>query len=375
MKILFVAMANSVHTQRWISQLQGLGWDLHVFPVEDELSPEARQLPSITLHEGGPQSLPWRERARRLAAVIQVIRPDFIHSLEIQHAGYLTQAARDILEPGAFPVWIVSNWGSDLFLFGRLKEHRPRIEAVMRGCQFYVCECDRDIPLARSGGFAGDVLPVVPMGGGYRVRELQALCPPGPTSARRMILLRGYQSWAGRALVGLKALRMCADALPGYRIVVYLAGGQDVRIAAELLANDTGLHVEMPRFLPHNKMIALQGRARVSIGLSISDGISHSFLEAMMMGAFPIQSPTACVDEWATDGESALFVDPDDPAQVAEAIRRAVADDAMVDGAAAINMRTTGERLEYSVIQPQVIGMYERAYARVRDAKSARSQV
>lgn len=363
MKILFVAMANSVHTGRWISQLYGQHWDLHLFPVEDEVAPDGRLRQNITLHDGGPAGSPFRERARRLADVIQTTRPDVVHSLEIQHAGYLTQAARELFEPRTFPTWMVSNWGNDISLFGRLKEHRPRIEAVLRGCQFYTCECCRDVPLARSFGFGGDVLPLVPVGGGYHVRQMQALCAGGPTSMRRTILLKGYQNWAGRALVGLRALRDCAEALQDYRIVVYLAGGQDVRIATELLANDTGLRVEMPRFLPHDKMVALHGQARISIGLSISDGISHGFMEAMMMGAFPIQSPTACVDEWATAGETALFVDPDDPARVAAAIRRAVADDALVDRAAEINMQTARDRLDYAIIQPQVIGMYERAGA------------
>ena len=34
MRVLFVAMADSIHTARWIRQLQGQGWDLHLFPVD-----------------------------------------------------------------------------------------------------------------------------------------------------------------------------------------------------------------------------------------------------------------------------------------------------------------------------------------------------
>ena len=35
MKILFVAMSDTIHTARWIGQLAGLGWDVHLFPSID----------------------------------------------------------------------------------------------------------------------------------------------------------------------------------------------------------------------------------------------------------------------------------------------------------------------------------------------------
>jgi len=71
-------------------------------------------------------------------------------------------------------------------------------------------------------------------------------------------------------------------------------------------------------------MLHYYGRARIYIGLSISDAISTSLLEAMVMGAFPIQSCTACADEWIEDGKSGFIVPPEDPHVIAEAIRRAL---------------------------------------------------
>ena len=45
MRILFVAMANSIHTARWINQLADQGWDIHLFPVEDKgIHPDLRNL-------------------------------------------------------------------------------------------------------------------------------------------------------------------------------------------------------------------------------------------------------------------------------------------------------------------------------------------
>jgi len=42
--ILFVAMSGSIHTARWINQLEGHGWDIHLFPSLDQgvVHPELR---------------------------------------------------------------------------------------------------------------------------------------------------------------------------------------------------------------------------------------------------------------------------------------------------------------------------------------------
>jgi glycosyltransferase involved in cell wall biosynthesis len=96
------------------------------------------------------------------------------------------------------------------------------------------------------------------------------------------------------------------------------------------------------------------------VGLSISDAISTSLLEAIVMGAFPIQSCTSCADEWIVDGESGFIVPSEDPEPVSAAIRRAISDDNLVDRAAEINGRTAESRLDENILRPQVIAMYEK---------------
>ena len=384
MRILFVAMPESVHTARWISQLTDQRYDLHLFPSKNAgVHPE---LNGVTLHLAGigPRRiarvayvilrlsgleqhsrlrpvLALFDRSFWLAQVIRTIKPDIIHSLEIQHAGYLTLAAREQLG-GKFPTWIVTNWGSDIYLFGRLAEHVDKIKAVLAACDYYSCECQRDVQLAREMGLRGEVLPVFPNTGGFDLARLTQFRQPGPTSSRRLILLKGYQHWAGRALVGLRAIELCASELCGYRVAIYLAS-PEVKIAAELASQSTGIPIDLSPRCSHDDMLRLYGCARIYIGLSISDAISTSLLEAIVMGAFPIQSCTSCADEWIVDGETGLLVPPEDPEPIAAAIRRAISDDALVNRAAELNARLAVERLDQSVIQPQVVAMYEKIAA------------
>lgn len=45
-------------------------------------------------------------------------------------------------------------------------------------------------------------------------------------------------------------------------------------------------------------MLDLFASAKICVGLSLSDGISTSLLESMSMGTIPVQTSTACCDEW-----------------------------------------------------------------------------
>jgi hypothetical protein len=388
MRILIIAMGDSIHTARWISQICDQGWDLHLFPSLDvgfthaELrnctvhhwvySKQRKENDSVRLRgipvigetvaylvRGFLRKYSPNYRVAQLVRAIKNLKPHVIHAMEIQAAGYLAVAAKERIK-AKLPPSIVTNWGSDIYLFGRLKEHKPRIRQTLSAFDYYSCECQRDVDLARAYGFKGEVLPVFPNSGGFDLQHVSALRSPGPVSGRRSVLLKGYQNWAGRALVGIRALERCADLLKGYDIAIYSANS-DVRISAELFEKSTGVPTRIiPEGSPHEEILKLHGRSRVFIGLSISDAISTSLLEAMAMGSFPIQSCTSCGDEWIVDGETGILVPPEDPEVVEMAIRRALTDDNLVNSAGETNFRVAEERLDRRKLKEMAIGMYNR---------------
>lgn len=392
MKILYVAMASSIHVARFLNQVNHLGWDLHLHSSADGWEPYHPLLRNITLHgcrvwprpprpdpsvrlEGywpfsrggkiarvvGKTMFPTRSSsAWKLAQLIKTLRPDVVHSHEFQHSAYLMLDALKHVD-GKMPAWIVTNWGSDIYHYGRLKRHEPSIRAVLAKCNYYTCECERDVQLARQFGFAGEILqPVMPNPGGFRFDEIDPLRTPGPVSARRIILLKGYQGMFGRALTGLVALEMCKELLYGYKVIIYSAS-PEVADGAEMLAASAGLNIEcVPHTEDYNAILRLRGQSRVSIGLSISDAASISFLEALAMGCYPIQSDRGSAHEWIRDGEGGAIVHPEDPCSVASALRTALTNDNLVDRAAEINERIARERMDFYKLREQVIGWYER---------------
>ena len=391
LRILFVAQAVSIHTARWISQLRGQGWDLHLFDMLGGL-PHAelggvteyslmfpRKIPpgtgkpsygpAVFLRNGWdpfPLSIAgffarriFRNRNRRLASLIRFLRPDVIHSFELQTESYHLLEVAELLG-GSIPApWIVTTWGSDIFYFQNFPAHLDKIKALLQRCDYLIPDCRRDEALAREYGFKGVVPLVLPGSGGYPLAQMREHMAPGPVSSRRLIMLKGYQGWAGRALVALEALERIADALSGYEILLYAASPVILPKVEEIRAR-RGLSIRVLPRSPHDEILKHFGRARLAIGVNLTDGVPNAMLEAMTLGAFPIQSDTESTAEWIIHGQNGLLVDPEDPEGIAQAIHRGLLDDDLVEAAAVTNARLLSERIDLADVRPKVIDMYRR---------------
>lgn len=378
-KILFVCFPYSIHAARWTSLFDRSDWDCHIFPsqasnavhedfanvtlwpVQNIPLPEHARSLEIGALRGGPKSAAGSgELAAYLSRVIEQERFDVVQTLEFQHAGYLMLDVLDQIKVPP-PKWIATNYGADIVLFGEQPEHRSRIRDILARCDYYSSECQRDVRLARALGFEGDVLPVVPNSGGFDLSAIAASRLPGKTSARRIIAVKGYQHFAGRALTALKALELCEAELSPYEIKVF-APFPEVRDEAERLKREKGFRIScLPEIVPHEEILKLHGSARISIAISIADGISTSLIEAMAMGSFPIQTSTACAEEWIEDGRSGFIVEPGNPALIAKRIAAALHDDVLVDGAAELNRRRIEAQCNNVTIKERV----RRAYGEI----------
>ncbi len=389
LRVLFVGQAVSIHTARWISQLRDQGWDLHLFdmlgglphaelqgvteysmlrPRRLEISPGAPSYghPFFLKHGWDPFPLSlvgfvvrrlFRGRTARLARLIRSLRPDVIHSFELQTESYHLLAATEMLGGSLGAPWIVTTWGSDIFYFQQFPEHLDRIQRLLRTCDYLIPDCRRDVALARSYGFRGEVPLILPGAGGYHVDAMRERMAPGRASERRLLLLKGYQGWAGRALDALRGLELMADQLLDYEVAVF---GASPTVEAEVnaLRGRGKLRIRCVSRMPHRDLLSLFGRARVSIGVNATDGVPNAMLEAMTMGAFPIQSDTESTGEWITHGKNGLLVEPGNPQRIADAVKRAITDDALVNAAADYNHRLIREKLDIDVVLPRVIDMY-----------------
>jgi glycosyltransferase involved in cell wall biosynthesis len=91
------------------------------------------------------------------------------------------------------------------------------------------------------------------------------------------------------------------------------------------------------------------------------------------MHSFPIQSNPGSISEWINDGVNGLIVDPEDPDSISHALQRAISDDLLVETAIQLNHKLVYEKIDYKIIQPQVVEMYKLVAEHAKTQSRARS--
>lgn len=411
-KILFVAMQNSTHTARFIKQLSEASslYDIHLFcvnpytehsyikdvtihksvlafrislqAIRDYLSKQKLKknsiqyvypliLPYILLRIFNRISIKFRKSVykpypfyghRCLIRVIKKIKPDIIHSLEFQNCGYLVLNAREHLS-GAFPVWIACNWGSDIYYFQHFKEHKKYIQKLLAYIDYYQCECERDVKIAKKLGYKNAVLPVMPNTGGFDLIKIKPLREKIKVSERKFIMLKGYQNFAGRALTALKVIEELRDLIKNYTVIVFSASIEVVTKIKILQEKHSDLNfLILPYNTSHESMLKMYAKSRIYIGISVSDAISTSLLEAMAMGTFPIQTNTSCCYEWIKDGLSGFSVVHDDLQMIRNCLKQALSNDKLVNDSAIINWETVRDRLDAKKLRETTMNIYKEIF-------------
>lgn len=352
-KVIVVCMLDSSHSARWLSQFKDQKVDFtlvpstpnrNVHPVIRDLLLSNSDLATYSLSRTlriftipiWALDLIFGNRVRGLVVsrTSKRHKSHYVHALELNHAGYIVRRASGFGLAENTQV-ISTNWGSDIYWFQRYQWHQKQITELMKISSFYSAECHRDLALATKYGFAGKFLEVSPNAGGIpNVFLTTKLAPP---SNRRMILIKGYESFVGRASIALNAISEIANELNDYEVVLYSANRKTIQ-AVKRIQKNTNLNIRAipKKQLTHSEMLNLFGKARAYVGVSLSDGISTSLLEAMAMGAFPIQTNTSCADEWIEDGVTGKLIEPNQEA-VKNSLLQALNNDSLVDQASLLN--------------------------------------
>jgi glycosyltransferase involved in cell wall biosynthesis len=336
-RIMLVCMVNSIHVARWISQFDSKDYEFFLIPS----TPTRKSHPEITKLSttngnikvspfGGKLSqflwgfdlvLGNKLRSALMRYAYRRYMPDLVHALEFQHGAYLAEQALRTL-PRTVP-FIATCYGSDIFWFKNYPRHLRRIKSVLSRADFYSAECHRDVLLAKEFGFSGIVLPVIPNAGGMPPKFLEA--PLVLPRDRRLVMIKGYDSWVGRGSKAVQAISQIAGSLNDFEFIVYSAERR-TRAAIRKLPSD--LRARFTVFkkgkLPHVQVMNYFGRALLYIGVSESDGISTSLLEALAMGCYPVQTNTACTNEWFRNGLDGVEISSITTESIAEDIKRAL---------------------------------------------------
>jgi hypothetical protein len=280
-------------------------------------------------------------------------KPDIVHVHEFQNAGYATRRAFQVIKRKV-PKLIVTNYGSDIFWFSKFGGHRKKIKALLEIADAFSAECTRDYHLARriATGFEG--LPLMPNAGGLSVRS-------GAELARNKITIKGYENHWGKALIVLEAVSKLSKSLEEFEVVLYSCNKAVIR-AARKAARRANLRITAYKkgALSHSQVLKILEESLVYIGHSLSDGISTSMLEAMAMGAIPIQTDTSCADEWIVDRRTGFLIKPNETDLLSSALLSIVNSEFDSEYARRENYKTVEARYDPQELGQIAFQYYER---------------
>jgi len=234
---------------------------------------------------------------------------EYIHALEIQGAGYLLLNSHFDKSNKSQKI-IVTNWGSDIYYFEKNLEDKTKIQEILSIADYYSAECHRDYELALKNGFVGKFLPINPNAGGFKDNVFRKNSKT--SNNRNQIIAKCYGGEFGLGNLIIEAIE---DYLNINKIdfVFFYSVTPDLEPMIESLILKFPNRISFATVknkLSSSEMYEKFSNSRIYIGASRSDGISTSFLEALVLGAYPIQTNTACGNEWVEKGFHASLIEP-----------------------------------------------------------------
>lgn len=385
-KVLIVAFSDSIHTARWVAQLDRKKYEIHLFPSVPfrEIHSQLRDMtiwqwnrkeddnekglifrnPSFTyrtIEKGLGSSLMQKIATRfkrwqliSLRRTIRLFRPDIVHSLETQKGGYLVSKT---MKRNHELKWAHSTWGIDLQYFQSFPDHKVKLERLMSRINILISEGMRDINLAHDLGYKGKSLIIPSVGGSMDFDFFDSLDAGLATSLRKKIILKGYEGEERLASYSLNALRSIKDMLQGYEVIIFSCNKKLIPLVQAVQSGKEFVLKTIDN-IEYGELLRLTSQSRISITNNLSDGVPNTMLEAMALGAFPIQSNTAITEGWIENGKNGLLTDPLNVKEIAKAILQALQDDELVNAAAQINRKLVRRELSREKIQTETEKIY-----------------
>ena len=370
-KLLMIGFLDSPHFARWVEAVaEGSDYHLELFSSSPSRSINSKLQTvldnyghRVTIAKNSPR-LPWltyivdkipglATRKRGLKHCIANGDFDLIHFFEMQHAGYLLAGLN--AELGTKCAY--SNYGSDIYWFSRFSKHSQRIDRALSLVDLVFYECSRDYDYMKSKTKEGCLFKKTINSGGLRPASNAS------SDERLTILVKGYSNRWGMALWSIFQLTSLRRQILGqYRIVIYSCD-YHVPLIAKLWGMLFGLDVKthLKGSLSHEETLRLFGDALAHVAISRSDGVPSSTLEAMGGGAIPIQSNTACMEDWIEHGVNGFLI-PRDPVAFRGAVEKILQDKSFVLKASSANMRKIQDSHSYEKVQADILEGYQKLF-------------
>jgi glycosyltransferase involved in cell wall biosynthesis len=377
MKILMVAIPNN-HFFQWVNQLKDSGHDVFWFDSTDgggivEKIQWVHQIKGWKLRWDFPfrhfiksrfpkgysqiQKINERKLAEVFEKQLQQIKPDVVQCFEMQLAGI---PILEVMEEYSNIPLIYSSWGSDLFYHKEMGLSSQNVHRFLKRVDYLITDCHRDYKLALQNQFRNFFLGVYPGNGGIAYPKREIL----PWHKRNCIIIKGYDDEVGKALEIGQALELVDPVLLSDKKIIVFSADAVVKAFFKNSKKLQNYDVEIqPRnqFVPNEILLKQMGQSILYLGNSLSDGMPNSLLEAMGMGAFPIQSnPGGVTSEIIEHQKNGLLIaNPLNVTEIAHHITTALQHTTLREIAQEYNVAFCTKNYDRAVLQSQIVHLYD----------------
>jgi len=283
------------------------------------------------------------------------IQPDIVHSFAMQLSCI---PILEVMQKYPKIKWMYSSWGSDMFFSDYLKIEKNKMTEALQRIDCLITDCQRDYKIAVEKGFKNKFLGVFPGNGGVNFDQYSI------EDNRNIILIKGYNLKVGRGIQIIKALTdEIIPLIQNYQIIIY---GVDQTLLDYVNSEQRFAHLNLKtftnrQFITNTELLGYMSKAYLHIANSASDGLPNSLIEAMGMGAFPIQSnPGNVTTELIEHQKNGLLIsNPDDVDEIISHLKYVFAHPKMVEEARMYNQVFIKERYNRMSLKSKITQLYD----------------
>lgn len=327
MKICFVANAESVHTERWVSYFVSKGHEVHL------ISHKGREIKGVIFHKlfsFGKAKITREKirivdlftfiiRAYQTRRTIRKIKPDLVHGHNVILGGFYAGNAN------SRPL-VVTAWGTDVLIAPRVSFVLKKIaKAVLKRADIITCdglntknaliELGAQVMKIKTIYFGIDTLNNNPAKRSKFLREKLHI-----DDSFVLISIRGLNPIYNIETL-IKAIPAVLKSFPDTKVIIAGSGPEENNLKELSVSLGVEKNIIFTGNLAPEEMPVYLASADLYVSTSLSDsGLAASTGEAMACGLPVVVTDVGGNRDWIKDGENGFIIPVREPGMLAEKI-------------------------------------------------------
>ncbi len=318
MKLCFIAVANSIHSVKWINYFAEKGHEVHWITLTPKINAEYNQ--KIIFHNFNNLSnfTLLKLCFKDVKKLIRQIKPDIVHAHYAGMNGLLGALSN-------FHPFVVTVWGSDVLISGKSIIKRPFVKYILKKADLITTDADHMKEATVKLGINPDKIQLIYFGIDTRKfhpdkKSDDFKLKLGIENRPVVISLRNFEPIYDLESL-LQAVPLVVKQFPQAMFLIAGRGPEEKKLKSLTKKLKINNNVRFIGFVANDELPIYLASADVYVSTSLSDaGIAASTAEAMACGTSIVITDSGENKKWVTNNESGFIIPIKNPEQLAQKI-------------------------------------------------------